>query len=127
VTFEKYSHIIHNLLEHHWAITEPQVDYELFSKEKAKIEGRVALYDGSFIDIDEKLLIVRKNVVKSRYSYQYMKDSQIFRYDNYPNHPGISFPFHHKHTPKGVIQLEAAPKLADIIEEAVRYISYELP
>jgi hypothetical protein len=127
VTFEKYSHIIHNLLEHHWAITETQVDYELFSNEKAKIEGRLSLYDGSFLDVDEKLLIVQKNVVKSRYSYQYFKESQIFRYDNYPNHPGISSPFHHKHTTKGVIQLEVAPKLADIIEEAVRYISSELP
>jgi hypothetical protein len=56
-----------------------------------------------------------------------MKNNQVFLYDNYPNHPGISSPFHHKHTSKGVVQLEVAPKLADIIEVAVKYISYELP
>jgi len=70
---------------------------------------------------------VKNSLIKGRYAYQYMKNHQVFRYDNYPNHPGISSPFHHKHTSTGVVQLEIAPKLADIIEEAVRYISYELP
>lgn len=61
-------------------------------------------------------------MTKGRYRYRYLKDVEIFRYDNYPKHPGISSPFHHKHTSTGVIQLEAAPKLIDIIEEALRQL-----
>ena len=44
---------------------------------------------------------------------------EIFRYDNYSKQPAISPPFHHKHSSAGTIQLDAAPQLIDIIEEAV--------
>jgi hypothetical protein len=127
MTLEKYFNIIESLLDHHWAILERQLEYIRFSEWRGKIDGRIVSYDGSFIDAYEEIIVVKNSLIKGRYAYQYMKNHQVFRYDNYPNHPGISSPFHHKHTSKGVIQLEVAPKLAEIIEEAVRYISYELP
>jgi len=49
--------------------------------------------------------------------------NEVFRYDNYPNHPGLRSPFHHKHVPKRrLAQLKAAPKLIDVLEEALRYM-----
>lgn len=127
MTLEKYFNTIESLLDHHWAILEKQIEYIRFSEWRGKIDGRIVLYDGSFIDAYEEIIVVKNSLTKGRYAYQYMKNHQVFRYDNYPNHPDISSPFHHKHTPTVVIQLEVAPKLADIIEEAVRNIPYELP
>ena len=48
------------------------------------------------------------------------KNVEIFRHDNYPKLPGISPPFHHKLSCTGTIQLGVAPKLIDILGEAVR-------
>ncbi len=125
MTLKEYFHIIENLLEHHWAILENQIDYIRFSEWRGKIDGRIVLLGESYIDFYEKVQIVNKTVIIERYSYQYMRlidGSQIFRYDNYPNHPGIFSPFHHKHTSKGVTRLEAAPKLIEIIQEAVLHM-----
>jgi len=48
---------------------------------------------------------------------------EVFRYDNFEKHPGIRAPYHHKHISKRrAVQLEEAPKLIDVIEEAVRYM-----
>lgn len=48
MTIEKYFHIIHNLLERHWAVLEKKVLYEIISNERGIIDGRIALLDGSF-------------------------------------------------------------------------------
>jgi hypothetical protein len=122
MTIEKYFHSIHNLLEHHWAVSEKQITQESFTKNSGEIRGRVILLDDSFISFFEEVFLEKKSVVKVRYSYQYVKGSEVFRYDNYKRHPGISSPYHHKHTSKGAIQLESAPKLVDVIAEAARYI-----
>ncbi len=103
MTLEKYFHIIHNLLQHHWAVLEKQIDYATLSKERGEIDGRIDLLDGSYIDIYEEIFIINKSLIKGRYSYQYMRESPVFRYDNYNKHPGISSPYQHKHTSKGVV------------------------
>jgi hypothetical protein len=89
-----------------------------------KISGKIILLDASYIDFSEEILIVDKRVAKLRYRYEYVKDkAQIFRYDNFEKHPGIRPPHHHKHISKQrVVQLEEAPKLIDVIEEALRYM-----
>ena len=82
------------------------------------------MLDGSHIDFSEDILIVDKLINKLRYRYEYVKNKQeVFRYDNFAKHPSISPPYHHKHISKRqVIQLEEAPKLIDVIEEALRYM-----
>lgn len=122
MTLEKYFHIVHSLVEHHWAIVEKEIVYKTYYKGGGEINGKITLLGGSYIDFVEEILVTKKAVIKKKYSYQYIKDTRIFRYDNYPKHPGISFPFHHKHTSTGVTSLEAPPKLIDIIEEALRHI-----
>ncbi|RIK69712.1 hypothetical protein DCC62_23570 [candidate division KSB1 bacterium] len=122
MTFEKYCGIVSRLLERHWGVIDKDVIYKSYSREIGRIAGCITLVDGSYIDFAEEIIFVNRKMTKGRYRYQYLKDVEIFRYDNYPKHPGISFPFHHKHTSTGVIQLEAAPKLIDIIEEALRQL-----
>lgn len=122
MTIGKYFDIVHRLLERHWAVDSKNVTYKSFAKEDGKISGRIVLIDGSYIDFAERVFISDRRLLRGRYRYQYMKDDEIFRYDNYPKHPGISPPFHHKHSSTGIIQLDAAPKLIDIIEEAVRHM-----
>jgi hypothetical protein len=112
MTFEKYLHIVDNLLARHWAITENQVTATISTPKFGKINGKVILIDGSYIDFSEEILIVDKLVTKLRY-----------RYDNFAKHPGIRPPFHHKHISKRrAIQVKEAPKLIDVIEEALRYM-----
>ncbi len=124
MTFEKYLHIVDNLLARHWAITENQVIATINTPNFGKINGKVVLLDGSYIDFSEEILIVDRLVTKLRYRYEYVKDkTEIFRYDNFEKHPGIRPPFHHKHVSKQrVIQFKEAPKLIDVIEEALRYM-----
>jgi hypothetical protein len=56
--------------------------------------------------------------------YSRILDNLLDRhYDNFPKHPGTVYPFHHKHISKRqTIQLHEAPKLIDVIEEALRYM-----
>jgi hypothetical protein len=124
MTFENYLHIVDNLLTRHWAITENQVTATISTPTFGKINGKVILLDGSYIDFSEEILIVDKLVTKLRYRYEFVKDkNEVFRYDNFAKHPGIRPPFHHKHVSKRrAIQLKEAPKLIDVIEEAVRHM-----
>jgi hypothetical protein len=122
--FERYLHIIDNLLQNHWAIADTQIIPQIYTPEHGKIEGKIILLDGSYIDFSEEILIAARLVTKPRYRYEYVKDkNEVFRYDNFAKHPGIRPPFHHKHVSKRrAIQLKEAPKLIDIIEEALRYM-----
>lgn len=124
MTFEKYLHIVDNLLNRHWAIAENQVKVLIRTPDFGKISGKIILLDGSYIDFSEEILIIDKLINKLRYRYEYVKNKQeVFRYDNFSRHPGIRSPFHHKHVSKRrAIQLQKAPKLIDVIEEAVRYM-----
>jgi len=124
MTFEKYSHIVDNLLDRHWAVIDVHIDIKRLTQNFGRIDGKIILLDGSYIDFSEEIWIVAKLVTKLRYRYEYVKNKQeIFRYDNFAKHPGIRPPFHHKHVSKRrVVQLQEAPKLIDVLEEAVRYM-----
>ncbi len=124
MNIDKYLRIIDNLLTRHWAIADKQVAATTLSSKYGKIGGKIILLDGSYIDFSEEILIVEKIFTKPNYRYQYVKDkNEVFRYDNFAKHPGIRSPFHHKHISKRrVVQLKEAPKLIDVIEEAVRYM-----
>jgi hypothetical protein len=124
VTFEKYSRILDNLLGRHWAVAHAQTIAKMFTPNFGRIDGKIILIDDSYIDFSEEISIVAKQVTKLRYRYEYVKSrNEIFRYDNFPKHPGIVYPFHHKHISKQqTIQLHEAPKLIDVIEEALRYM-----
>ncbi len=122
MTLEKYFHIIHNLLERHWLISRNEIVFKRYSEHSGKVEGKIILLDGSYVAFAEEIAIVKNAVIKNKYRYQYVKNTEIFRYDNYPRHRGIFPPFHHKHTGDGVAPLPAPPKLIDIIEEAARHM-----
>ena len=49
----------------------------------------------------------------------------MFRYDNFPRHPGVPSPYHHKHIAgrKDVEILSIVPGLAGILQEIVSIIS----
>ncbi|MDZ7344469.1 MAG: DUF6516 family protein [candidate division KSB1 bacterium] len=101
MTFETYSHIIDNLLNRHWAVADAQVSVKKVSLNFGRIDGKIVLLDGSYIDFSEEIRTVANLVTKLRYRYEYVKDkNEIFRYDNFAKHPGIRPPFHHKHTSK---------------------------
>jgi hypothetical protein len=124
VNIDKYLRIIDNLLTRHWAVADKQVSATTLSSKYGKIGGKIILIDGSYIDFSEEILVVEKTFTKPYYRYEYIKDkNEVFRYDNFAKHPGIHPPFHHKHISKQrAIQLKEAPKLIDVIEEALRYM-----
>jgi hypothetical protein len=124
VTFQKYVKILDNLLRRHWAVADSLTAVEIYTTDHGDINGKIVLIDDSYIDFSEEILIVDKRVTKPRYRYEFVKNKmEVFRYDNFPKHPGIAYPFHHKHVSKQqAIQLHEAPKLIDVIEEALRYM-----
>lgn len=124
MTFERYSNIIDNLLRRHWAIVEAQVTTKEYVPEHGVIQGKFFLLDGSCIDFSEGIRIIANTFSKLRYRYEFVKSRKdVFRYDNYSQHPGIRPPNHHRHLPNNKIaQLDEAPKLIDIIEEAIRHM-----
>ena len=124
MTFEKYSHIVDHLLDRHWGIIDVHIDVKKFTQSFGRLDGKIILLDGSYIDFSEEVWIAAKAVTKLSYRYEYVKNKkEIFRYDNFPKHPGIRPPYHHKHIPKRrAMQLQEAPKLIDVLEEALRYM-----
>jgi hypothetical protein len=116
----RYFKAVHNLLGRYWSIGKKKVVYKTYSANMGEMVGKFFLLDGSFVDFSEQILIVDETIAKQRYSFRYKKDSEVFRYDNYHLHQGISSPFHHKHTSNGVIQLETPPNFYDIVVEAER-------
>ena len=124
MTFAKYLHIIDNLLQRHWAIADTQITSKIYTPEHGKIEGKIVLLEDSYIDFAEEILIIESRVTKPHYRYDFVKNkNEVFRYDNFAKHPGIRPPYHHKHTSKRrAVQLQEAPKLIDVLEEALRYM-----
>lgn len=122
--FQEYVDIIDKLLQKHWAVVASPLAQDPYNPMRGTIEGKITLLDDSYIDFFEEISITPDGVEKSRYSYQYVKNqSEVFRYDNYPNHPGLRPPYHHKHVPqKRLAILKEAPKLIDILEEALRHM-----
>lgn len=124
MTFEGYARIIDSMLVKHWAVTTTEVQVKGRDQQQGTITGTIALLDGSYIDFFEEVFISSNVLGKRRYSYQYVKNqAEVFRYDNYPNHPGLRPPYHHKHVSnQSLVHLEEAPKLIDVLEEALRYM-----
>ncbi len=122
--FQEYVDIIDSLLRKHWAVIDSPVSQDPYNQTQGTIEGKITLLDGSYIDFFEEILITSNSIERSRYSYQYVKaQTEVFRFDNYPNHPGLRPPYHHKHIPKKRLALlKEAPKLIDILEEALRHM-----
>ncbi len=87
------------------------------------IEGVIYFYDGSRLEITERIKLEQRRPVKTTYVYQYVRDGEsVFRYDNAPHHLGLpNFP-HHKHV--GQQRLSAIePSLNQILDEIVEYFA----
>ncbi len=124
MTFEEYARIVDSTLARHWAIADAQVNTKELSRIHGVIKGTITLLDGSYVDFSEEVFITTNMITKKGDRYQYLKNNEsVFRYDNYPNHPGLRPPFHHKHvSTRRVALLKEAPKLIDVPEEALRYM-----
>lgn len=121
---KKYLLIIDNLLQRHWAIADTQITPKIYTPEPGKIAGKIILLDGSYIDFAEEILILETVVTKPFYRYEFIQNkNEVFRYDNFAKYPGIRPPYHHKHiSPRRTLQIKTAPKLIDVLEEALRYM-----
>ena len=80
-------------------------------------------FDGSYLDFEEYIEIHLDRIIKHRYKYQYIKEGEeVFRYDNFPLHPGVPFPYHHHKHVRDVERVEIladAPRLIQVISEVV--------
>ncbi|MFP4395209.1 MAG: DUF6516 family protein [Anaerolineales bacterium] len=75
-------------------------------------------YDGSRLQVVEKLVVETYTIFKSRYAYHYQDadNSTIFRYDNAPHHPEINTFPHHKHSKDDILPAQA-PDLSEVLHE----------
>ena len=120
MTRERYFQIVSNILDRHWAIVHHDTNCELLGTEEGHILSTATFLDDSYLDFEEFIHIDQDEVRFGYYKYQYVKEKKpFFRYDNFPLHPGISQPYHHKHPPESnqVMSLDRKPKLIEIIEE----------
>jgi hypothetical protein len=100
-----------------------EVDFEPDSSISGMIEGVIYFYDGSRLEVTERVKLERRRPVKTIYVYQYVRAGEsVFRYDNAPHHPGLSnFP-HHKHV--GSKRLSAIePSLNQILDEIAEHFA----
>lgn len=99
-----------------------EVDFEPDSSSSGMIEGVIYFYDGSRLEITERVKLERRRPVKTVYVYQYVRASEpVFRYDNAPHHPDLpNFP-HHKHI--GQQRLPATELLLNqVLDEIAGYL-----
>ena len=84
----------------------------------SEIYAVVHFYDGSQLQIVEKLGVEAYAILKTRYSYHYQSadNSLIFRYDNAPHHPELATHPHHKHSGENVVAAQA-PDLSEVLQE----------
>ncbi|MGH9849666.1 MAG: toxin-antitoxin system TumE family protein [Blastocatellia bacterium] len=95
------------------------MDFEPDSSTSGMIEGVIYFYDGSRLEVAERI----KCPVKTTDVYQYVRAGEsVFRYDNAPHHPGLSnFP-HHKHVgPQRLSAIE--PSLNQILDEIAEHFA----
>jgi len=122
LNIDRYFHIVDSLLYRHWAVVDDDSVYTAFSDVEGKITSRVYFLDGSYLDFEEYIEIRLDRIIKHRYKYQYIKEGkEVFRYDNFPLHPRVPFPYHHKHV-RDVERVEIladAPRLLQVISEVV--------
>jgi len=140
--------MIDSILQRHWAVWEDETNYQFFSDTEGKVLSTVQFGDGSYLpnfslrkkssiirnnwkkslikDFEENIEIHQGQVIKQMYRYQYIREGkEMFRYDNFPRHPSVPSPYHHKHIAgrKNVEILSTAPILAEILKEIVSIIS----
>ena len=123
MTIERYFHIVFNILNRYWAVVYHETVWEIFSAKEGHIRSRVTFLDASCLEFEEFVQIDQADIRWRYYKYHYIKDGQsVFRYDNYPRHPGISPPYHHKHisSQDRVLPVATKPKLIEVIEEITR-------
>lgn len=75
-------------------------------------------YDGSRLQVVEKLIVERFALVKPRYIYHYQSadGALIFRYDNAPHHREVKTYPHHKHIGEAVVEARP-PDLSEVLRE----------
>lgn len=102
-----------------------EVDFEPEDSHSGWIEGVVYFFDGSRLEITERVKLAAGRRAKPLYVYQYVSGGEsVFRYDNAPHHPGLAnFP-HHKHVgSKRISSIE--PSLNLVLDEVVEYLKLE--
>lgn len=79
---------------------------------------KLNFYDGSQLQIVEKLIVQQFTIVKSRYTYHYQQadGTLIFRYDNVPHHSEIKTHPHHKHIGEEITAAQP-PDLSEVLHE----------
>ena len=75
-------------------------------------------WDGSYLQVEEALVVRAFAIVKVRYNYHYQRadSTLVFRYDNAPHHPEVSTHPHHVHVGERVEPAEP-PDLSDVLHE----------
>lgn len=99
-----------------------EMDFEPEDSRSGVVEGVIYFFDGSRLEITEKVKLVAGRPVKPVYVYQYASAGEsVFRYDNAPHHPGLeNFP-HHKHVgSKRFSSIE--PSLSQVLDEIAEHL-----
>ncbi len=94
-----------------------EFDYVPFGPESGKLVGVIYYFDGSRLEITERVEIENRRPAKTDYVYQYVSEGEpVFRYDNAPHHPNLPNYPHHKHVGRQrITALE--PSLKQVLEE----------
>lgn len=92
------------------------------AKQPAMIKARLRYWDGSILQLNERLIKegVRLRKVEYVYHYQQENGSLIFRYDNSPHYPDLATYPHHKHVRDGAaerVEATQPPQLTDVLRE----------
>jgi len=112
-----------------WVVNVESPNIKRLSKgeSRAIVKARLRFFDGSFLDIHERVDTNRCFPEYLTYSYQYIDKSgeQVFRYDA-PHHPEVdTFP-HHKHVgPEDDERIVASqcPSHSEIFREINQYLT----
>lgn len=98
-------------------------EFELFDQSAtagrtSELFVRLHFWDGSFLQVEEALVVRAFAIVKIRYNYHYQRadGALVFRYDNAPHYPDLpGFP-EHKHEGDDVVSAPA-PDLSEVLRE----------
>jgi hypothetical protein len=103
-------------------------EFELFDQSATagrtnELFMRLRFWDGSFLQVEEALVVRAFAIVKVRYNYHYQRadNTLVFRYDNAPHYPDLpGFP-EHKHEGDDVVSAPA-PDLTEVLREIDAYL-----
>jgi len=124
MTVQHYFAVAASLLDRHWAIADHQTEFEQIGAFHGRIRSRVTFLDGLYLDFSKFVAEESGKVKRLRYRYQYLREGQsVFRYDNFPRHPGVPPPYHHFHSPDGqVLPINEPPTLLEVIEQIAKML-----